>query len=178
MLDFIRSIREGLKDPKKRAITKLCLYGIFFIIVFILINNSSRLNNGINNNNIEPTPTKKEYSYNYIYDINTNNTINHITGKSFDENDFYSYDKMKALIDKCEFIESNTYKDESGNKITKTTYNIKASDYYDECTGNCDSIITVTTYEKEFIYNVIIDLTSVTNYPYVINIEFENLVSK
>ena len=38
---MIKKLREGLKDPKKRAITSLILYGIFFIFVFLIIANSS-----------------------------------------------------------------------------------------------------------------------------------------
>ncbi len=168
MLDFIRSIRENLKDPKKKAITQLILYAIFFAIVFLLLANA-----GSRHDYVEPIK-EKVITYDYIYNININNVINNTTGKSSDENDFYTYNKIKELIDKSEFIEKTTYKDNN----TKTIYNIKAIDYYDECVENCDNVIVITVYEKEYIDNVVIDLTGITNYPYIIDIKYENIESK
>ena len=168
MLDFIRSVRENLKDPKKKAITQLILYAIFFAIVFLLLSNA-----GNKKEYIEPIK-EKTITYDYNYSININNNINNTIGKSSDENDFYSYDKVKELIKKSEFIEKTTYKDNN----TKTIYNIKASDYYDECVENCENIIIITVYEKEYIDNVVIDLSGVTNYPYIIDIKYENVESK
>lgn len=168
MLDFIRNIRENLKDPKKKAITQLILYAIFFTFVFLLFANA-----GSKHDYVEPIK-EKVITYDYIYNININNVINNTTGKSRDDNEIYSYNKIKELIKKSEFIEKTTYKDDS----TKTIYNIKASDYYDECVENCNSIIVITVYEKDYINNVIIDLTSITNYPYIIDIKYENIESK
>lgn len=168
MLDYIKAIREGLKDPKKKAITKLILYAIFFAFVFMLISNSE------NRTNYKPDTEFDEnivYSYNYTYNINENNVLKQIIGKSYDENDSYNYDKIKELIDKSEFIEKTTYKD---NTI-KTIYNITANDYYDTCIENCDKTISITVYEKENINNVVIDLSSINNYVYIVDINYENI---
>ena len=163
---MFNSVRENLKDPKKKAITQLVLYIIFFIIVFIIVASNS------NKNTVVPK-IKKTITYDYTYNININNEITSTIGKSRDENDIYSYDHIKELISKSEFIEKTTYKDDN----TKTTYNITANDYYDECSDKCDSIIVITVYEKEYINNVVIDLNNVTDYVYTIDIKYENIVS-
>ena len=168
MLEYIKKIRENLKNPKKKAITKLALYLIFFIIVFLLITNAP-------SNNRKNINVKQEIiTYDYIYDINQNDIINHIVGKSNDENDFYSYDKIKKLINKSEMMEKTIYKDKS----IKYIYNIKANDYYDNCIERCDSIIVITVYENGFINNVIINLSNITNNTYSIDIKYENIESK
>lgn len=170
MLDFIKSIREGLKNPKKKAITQLILYVIFFAIVFLLLANAENKSDYVD----IAKPKEKSISYDYIYDINQNNIIDHIMGTSSDENDFYSYDKIKKLIEKSEFIEKTTYKDNN----SKTIYNIKAKDYYDECVENCDSIIVITVYETDYINSVIIDLNGVADSIYTISIKYINVESK
>lgn len=164
---MFNTVRENLKNPKKKAITQLVLYIIFFIIVFIIVASNSK------NDSVVPI-VKKTIVYDYTYNININNEIKTTTGKSKDENDIYSYDHIKELINKSEFIEKTTYKDDS----TKATYNITANDYYDECSNKCDSIIVITVYEKEYINNVVIDLNNVTDYIYTIDIKYENIVSK
>ena len=203
MLDFIKTIRENLKDPKKKAITQLVLYVIFFAIVFMLLANANDNYTpyvGNDNNSNEIT------EYNYVININENNIITNITGIYSNEKETFSYnnteynisdiinnvienpvkylvsdyyyDNIKKLINKSEFIKTTTYKDDS----KETTYNIKVSDYFInsnyECINNCDNVIVITVYEKEYIDNVVIDLTSVNNYNYLIDIKYENIISK
>ena len=40
-MNFINSIRENLKDPKKKSLTQLVLYLIFFIFVFVLLSSGN-----------------------------------------------------------------------------------------------------------------------------------------
>lgn len=152
---MFKTIKENLKDPKKKAITQLVLYGIFFIFVFALISS-----------NDSSTPIK-EYieeensinSYEYIYKINNNNVITEVFGTIFNneerfnynnisyyknnsiiydsnnievlnplnfDTNIYSYQNIEKLINSSEFIEKTTYKDNS----EKITYNINASNYF------------------------------------------------
>ena len=198
MLNFIKKIRENLKNPKKRAITQLVLYAVFFTFVFLIISSA--------NSSGKKSTIKKEEKlvYSYSYSIVENNITTYINGSSDKEtfmynnveyniNDIknniienpvkynvsdYYYDNIKELINKSEFIEKTTYKDDS----TKSIYNIKVSDYFNdktyECINNCDNNITITVYEKKYINNVIIDLINVNNYNYTIDIKYENIESK
>ena len=204
MLDFIKLIRENLKDPKKKAITQLLLYVIFCAIVFLLISNADS-----NHNSNYTVKKEKTLSYNYSIDITNNNLKTILNGiyskdkESFNYNNLeyeiknntfyldnievnnplsinlidYYYDNIKELISKSEFIEKTTYKDET----IKTIYNIKVSDYFInstyECINNCDSVITITVYEKDYINEVIINLDSV-NKGYAVDIKYENVVSE
>ena len=199
MIGFIKRIREGLRDPKKRAITSLLLYGIFFVIVFLIIANSSEVSK-----NYVPTTKDEIIGYNYTIDIEENDNKLLINGVysdtesfSYNNNNYvikdnliylndvvvdnpikynvkdYYYDSIKELIDKSEFIEKTTYKDDS----TKTIYNIKVEDFFYntnyECLNNCLNNIVISVYESDYINQVTIDLTSVNNYKYIIDIKYE-----
>lgn len=152
---MLKKVRENLKDPKKKAITQLVLYGIFFIFVFALISS-----NDSSNPPKQYIEEKKGIdSYEYIYKINNNNIITEISGTilnneerfnynnisyyktnniiydlnnievlnplTFDTN-IYSYKNIEKLIENSEFIEKTTYKDNS----EKITYNISALNYF------------------------------------------------
>ena len=190
MLNFIRSIREGLKDPKKKSITKLILYIIFFTFVFVLFSQAS-------NRKVTPVsePIKKTFSYSYNVEINNNSIISNLNGiysedrKSFNYNNneytiiddevylngikvdspinvkTYYYDNIKSLIEKS--ISTTTYKDDS----TKTIYSIRQIDYDNDCVDNCDKIINITIYEDKYINNAIIDF----NNNYIVNIKYEEI---
>lgn len=198
MKEFIKIIKEGLKDPKKKAITQLILYIIFFTFVFLLISNSNNKSNYKPNNEI----VNDTLYYDYEININENNMISNITGiysedsELFNYNNIeynvldiqdrvienplkynisdYYYENIEELINKSEFVEKTIYKDSN----TKTTYNIKINNYYDNCIENCDSNIVINVFENEFINNVIIDLTGVYNYNYVIDIKYKNIIRK
>lgn len=196
MLNAFKMIKEGLKDPKKSAITKLALYAVFFVIVFIVLSNAEN----------KESYTIKDNSvnyYDYKYEINFNNKITNVFGVvsdesyfiynnnkyilkdsniylndvivesplEFDVKDFY-YDSIKELINKGEFISKTTYNDSR----EETTYNIKVSDYFKdsdyECINNCDNTIVIKVEKKDYINKVIIDLTSVNNINYIISIEY------
>ena len=199
MINFIKSIREALKNPKKRAITSLVLYLGFFIFVYFIIEGATEKSG----NYISPVEDKT-FNYNYTIEIDENNKKTLIYGiysdvKSFNYNnnnyvinndliylngvvvdnpikynvtDYY-YDNIEELIEKSDFIEKTTYKDES----TKTTYNIKVKDFFYntnyECMNNCENNIVISVYESDYINQVTIDLMGVNNYKYIIDIKYE-----
>ena len=199
---MIKKIREGLKDPKKRAITSLILYGIFFIIVYFIITGAKETNI-----NYTLKEENKIISYNYKLEIDENNNKLLIDGIYSDNESFiynnntyiikdnliylndlvvdnpikynvrdYYYDSIKELIKDNEFIEKTTYKDT--NRV-KTVYSIKVEDFFNntnyECINNCLNDILITIYEEDYIDNVIIDLTSVNNYKYIIDIKYSEI---
>lgn len=93
--------------------------------------------------------------------------------------DKYSYQNMESLIEKSEFIEETTYKDNS----KKTTYNININDYFDTLKeeNNCNEIdcsninATVIVEESDYINNININLTNYYNYNYNIEISYSNI---
>lgn len=152
-MTFFHKIRENLKDPKKKSITMLIIYGIFFIFVFILISNGNsttyNYNEYIKEENINEITT-----YQYIYKINNNEVINEISGTYKDGEDIFNYNglnytKIDGIIylnnnpvnnldfdvdrykyEKIELLMENsdsktTYKD--SNKIV---YNINVNEYF------------------------------------------------
>ena len=201
MIKFIKKIRETLKDPKKRAITSLVLYFCFFAFVYFIIAGAS--DNG--GNYIPPSENKIfNYNYTIEIDEknnkllidgihsdvesfnykNNNYTISdgiiYLNGVVVDNpikynvSDYY-YDNIEELIGKSVFVKKTTYNDDS----TTTVYNIKVKDFFYntnyECINNCENNIEISVDEKEFINQVTIDLTSVNNYKYIINIKYSEI---
>ena len=202
-MSFLKKIKEWLGDPKKKALTQLGIYAIFFIFVFILI--------GSGGNSKTPTYIPEETndtvsSYEYVYKINNNEVINQITGTlknnedTFNYNglnykkvegiiyfnntpitidfdiDRYKYDKMQVLIENSD--SKTTYKD--SNKIV---YNINANKYFTLLNevNNCSAIdctiinVPITIESDTYINHVIIDLSNYYGYKYNIEINYNNI---
>ncbi len=116
MKNFIKKIKEFKKDPKKRSLYLLIVYGIFFIIVFIYIKSGQPSNTPIKydnnsqtaNENIENSQNKKEISnYEYTYEINKDNNLLKISGTYYDNKDNFKLDSEDYNI-KDYYIYSNT----------------------------------------------------------------------
>lgn len=202
-MNFIRKLRENLKDPKKKSITLLGIYAVFFILVFILIKMGESSN--YNYENIEEEKTNDILNYEYIYRIYDNEDTIEVYGtyknnidtfnygglnytKKDDiiyldntpvEIDFnidrYKYNTLQALIENSD--SETKYKD--SNKIV---YNININKYFELLNQEniCDSIdctiinVPITVQGDEFINNVIIDLSNYYGYRYNIEIEYKN----
>ena len=97
-MNFIKKIIENLKDPKKKSITLLVIYIIFFIIVFALINSRDSVdyNNDYSKEENE-TSTIKALSYDYIYRIYDNENIVEIKGTYKDNINSFVYKGIKIL---------------------------------------------------------------------------------
>ncbi len=94
-MKFIKKVRENLKDPKKKSLTLLGLYAIFFIFVFVLLQ-SAQTRNVSNIPKIEENNTGNTIdSYEYIYKITNNTKINEITGTHKDNKDLFIYNELK-----------------------------------------------------------------------------------
>ena len=202
-MNFLSKVRENLKEPKKKALTQLGLYAVFFIFVFILI--------GIGNNSNTPIYIPEETtdtvtSYEYIYKINNNEVINQITGTlnnnedSFNYNglnyikkeniiylnntpvtidfdiDRYKYEKIQVLIENSDF--KTTYTDSN-----KVVYNMNVTEYFtllnevNNCgVIDCSYINTSITIESDLYINyVIIDLSNYYGHKYIIEINYNNI---
>lgn len=157
-MNFFRSIKEGLKDPKKRSLTLLGIYAIFFIFVFIFI--SSAPSNPTpklpvdDNNEVDNNDTGKVDSYEYSYKIGNDITvtgIHKLNEDVFTYNDinYYKKDNVIYLNDSVvenfefdinkfsydsmnELIKESEFEQETiykdGNK--KTSYNINVQKYF------------------------------------------------
>ena len=112
-MDFIRSIKEGLKDPKKRSITMFVLYFIFFIFVYIVLHSADSKSNIIVDDELDEVE-----SYEYIYKIIDNNTVTNIEGTynknrelfNIDGINYYKEDDIIYLgSDKSNIVENTFY---------------------------------------------------------------------
>lgn len=203
-MEFIKKIKEYLADPKKKALTQLGLYGIFFIFVFIFLNSGSN-----------STPNYSEYiekednttvsNYEYVYKINNNEVVNQITGTFKNNEDTFNYNNLNYTkkdgivyfnnapvenlnfdVDKYkyskieELIENNesktTYKD-----TNKVVYSMNVNKYFDimnepeNMVDTLDIQMTYTVESNDYIEYVLIDLSNYYEYKYTIEINYNNI---
>ena len=139
----MKNILENLKDPRKKALTQLGFYCIFFSFVFILIGISNLNRNNVVTNDTEVEAVDNNYTYTFVLDdvqiegrfISSRNEFK-ISGISpegiMDSIDIekYGYDRIESLIKKSDFIEKTTYKDNS----EKTKYLVNDANYCVNCT--------------------------------------------
>lgn len=108
-MKYINEIREFLKDPKKKAITQLGLYFIFFVFVFLLLNNAD---------GVDPTsPVKKKESATTIYKEMTGYTykvtytsmerVDVIEGTYYDNKSLFTYNNFKYYLEDSLYIIDN-----------------------------------------------------------------------
>lgn len=157
-MNFIKDVREKLKNPKTRSLTLLGMYAVFFIIVFILFS----MSDSKTSNYVPPIEDEKiEYSY-----------IVYQNGQIIETSKF-EYEVIERLIE--ESISETKYKD--SNKII---YNIDLYKYFEVTNelDNCDEItcddidILIEINKDEFIKNVKIDLSNYYGYEYLIEIDY------
>lgn len=153
-MNFFRSIRENLKDPKKKALTQLAIYGVFFIFVFILIKTSPTKNYDYYDynygNTSESTQTKEVQNYEYSYKILNDEDIINVVGTYKDNKDTFNYNKLN-------------YTKENGivyfnNAPTEIDFDIEMYKYksIEKLIENSDSKTTYKDSNKT-IYNISID---------------------
>ena len=203
-MEFIRKIKENLKDPKKKALTQLGIYAIFFIFVFILISSGDSSTSDYSDYVEENTDTISNYEY--IYKINNNEIINEITGtlkkeeNSFNYNglnyikkegiiylnneqtildfdiDRYSYSNIEKLIENSDT--ETTYKDSQ-----KKVYTMNVNEYFTLLNevNNCGVIdctyinVSISVEKENYINYVVIDLSNYYGYKYIIEINYNNI---
>lgn len=202
-MSFFKSVSEGLKDPKKKALTKLGIYAMFFVFVFIFIGsvgNSRTPNIILEENNDTIT------NYEYIYKINNNDVINQITGTLKNNEDTFNYNglnyiKKEGVIyfnntpttldfdidrykyEKIELLIENSDSKTTYTDSTKVVYNINSNKYFSLLNeiNNCSTIdctiinVPITVESEKFINHVIIDLSNYYGYKYNIEINYNNI---
>lgn len=101
------NIKNFLSDPKKKSLTQLAIYAVFFIFVFIMIGTGK--DNDSKNVVVE---TEKEInkvnSYNYKIDITESGIINTITGFYKDNAYIFDYNGVTYI-----YKENKTYLNEN-----------------------------------------------------------------
>lgn len=202
-MSYIKKIREWLKDPKKKSLTQLGLYAIFFVFVFILIGMG---NNSSTPNYVPEETTKEVTNYEYIYKINNNEIINQITGTLNNSIDTFNYNGLNYIkkegvvylnntpvildfdIDRYKYKNIELLIENADSKTTytdssKVVYNMNIVEYFTLLNevNNCNildcSIINVPiTVEKDnYISHVLIDLSNYYGYKYIIEINYNNI---
>lgn len=176
-MNYIKGIREALKDPKKKSLVQLGLYGVFFIFVFILLNSGGSSN--IDTPIIEEEKTGIEayvemLSYDYKVTYTNLNKIDIIEGTYYNNNSIFTYNNLKYYYeDSLYIIDNDSY------YLSNIEYDITKI-----FNKNLYSIITnleeesKTTYKdgKEVI-NYVVDSNKIYNYLYDLESNYTNLAS-
>jgi len=202
-MNFIKKVRENLKDPKKKALTQLALYAIFFVFVFILIG----MGNNSNISNYVPEETNKEVTnYEYIYKVNNNEIINQITGTLNNNEDIFNYNGLNYVkkegvtylnntpvtldfdVDRYKYKNIELLIENSDSKTTytdssKVVYNMNIVEYFTLLneTNNCSIIdctiinVPITVEEENHINHVLIDLSNYYGHKYIVEINYNNI---
>lgn len=202
-MNLFRQLKEWSEDPKKKALTKLALYGVFFAFVFILI--------GIGGSSTKPNYIPEENnegvtSYEYIYKINNNGVIKQIIGTLKNKEDIFNYNglnykKIEGIIyfnnapttidfdidkykyEKIELLIKNSDSKTTYTDNSKVVYNISANKYFNLLNevNNCTAIdctiinVPITTETANYINHIIIDLSNYYGYIYTIEINYNNI---
>lgn len=101
-MNFIKSIKEGLKNPKTKSLTMLGIYFVFFLFVFILLNSAENKNNEPiieekKKSTIDNYQTMESYQYKFNY-IN-NGLSNIIEGTYFKDTTLFNYNNNKYYFE-------------------------------------------------------------------------------
>lgn len=201
-MNFIKKVRESLKNPKTRSLTLLGFYAVFFIFVFIVLSGG----NSTTPNYIPEENTTEVSNYEYIYNINSNDIINTITGTLKNNEDVFNYNSLNYTkkdsiiylngvetiidfdVDKYKYnniellIENSDY-NTIYKESDKVIYNMSANEYFTLLNeqSNCSNIdctiinVPITVESNEYIYHVIIDLSNYYGYKYQIEINYNNI---
>lgn len=169
-MEYIKKIREFLKDPKKKALTQLGIYFVFFIFVFILLNGG---NDNVVTPPVEETKNPLEI-YNdmngYIYKVTyTNiNKVDVIEGTYYNKASLFTYNNLKYYYgDSLYVIDNDTYYlsniEYNISKIfNNNLYNIiKDLEEESKTTYKDGTVITNYIIDSNKIYNYLFDTESI-----------------
>lgn len=202
-MEFIRKVREWLKDPKKKALTQLGLYAVFFIFVFILIG----MGGNSSTPDYIPEDTNKEVTnYEYTYKINNNEVINEILGTLDNDEDTFNYNGLNYVkkegviylnntpvtidfdIDRYKYKNIKLLTQNADSKTTytdskKIVYNMSIVEYFTLLNeaNNCNILdctiisVPITVEEDNYISHVLIDLSNYYGHKYIVEINYNNI---
>ena len=122
MKEYWKKFKEFRKDPKKKSISLLIIYGIFFIFVFIYIKSGNKVTPPVNNNinqNINESTNKENIvtSYEYSYNIKINENIIELSGVYFNGQNEFKIDEKYTTTDNSIKINDYQIKVDTLNKL-------------------------------------------------------------
>lgn len=168
-MNYIKKVKEFLKDPKKKALTQLGIYAIFFIFVFIFINMGERR---VNTPSIDETTSPIEYyekmtSYDYKVTYTNIDKVDIIEGTYYNNTSLFTYNSLKYyyedllyVINNDSYILSNIEYDIS-KIFSKNLYSL-FDDLKEESktTYKDGKIVTNYTLDSNIIYNYLYNMES------------------
>lgn len=184
MKEKYHKIKEFLANPKKKSLTLIIIYAIFFCFVFLYINSSKPVDSNIIVNNKNDIS-----SYEYIYEFNdtkitgtyyNKKLVFNLDNTKYDINEDVnikelnidypiielSYNNIKNFLDSITYASKTEYKD--GN--TKYEYILNNKEFNDYFKLNIeDEIVTIIVYEKDYINEIEI------NSSYKIHVNYNNI---
>lgn len=145
VVEIIKKIRLGLKNPKTKSLTLLGIYSLFFIFVFVVLNMSK--NNTLNTSSIsenESVDDKTVSSYEYAININNNNLLTTISGTYSNNEEIFNFNNNKYYVkDDIVYILDNGVKNPVNLDINIKNYR------YDKL----EEIIKNSKFIEKIVYN-------------------------
>lgn len=176
-MDRMKEVIEFFKDPKKKSLTQLGIYFIFFIFVFIVLSGSPETPIQVDKNTQEKTAIetyKDMYSYTYKVTYTNLDKIDIIEGTYYKDKSLFNYNNSKYYYEDNLYIINNDlyYLSNIEYDITKifnkNLYNI-FSDLIEE---------SKTTYKDgTIVINYTIDSNKIYKYLYGIEGNYTNLIN-
>ena len=174
-MGYIKNIREALKDPKKKSLTQLGLWLIFFIFVSIILRSADSNDTPII---VEPKTPMEVYEsmngYTYSITYTSLDKTEFITGTYYNNESIFNFNNQKYYYeDSLYIIDNDSY------YLSNIEYNV--SKIFNK---NLYNIIKELTEESKTTYkdgtiatNYIIDSNKIYNYFYEMESTYTNLVS-
>ena len=175
-MNYIKKTREFLKDPKKKALTQLGIYGVFFIFVFILINSSG---NRVNTPIIEDSKTPIEYyedmtSYDYKVTYTNIDKIDVIEGTYYNNTTLFTYNNLKYYYEDMLYVINNdSYILSNIEYDVSKIFNNNLHTIFD----NLNEESKTTYKDGKVVTNYTLDSNIIHNYLYNIESTYTNLIS-
>ena len=175
-MNYIKQTKEFLKDPKKKAITQLAIYGVFFIFVFILINSSG---NRVTTPIIEESKTPTEYyadmtSYDYKVTYTNIDKVDIIEGTYYNNTSLFDYNNLKYYYeDMLYVINNNSYILSSIEYDVTKIFNNNLHTIFE----NLNEESKTTYKDGKVITNYTLDSNIIYKYLYNMESTYANLVS-
>ena len=193
-MKYLKLIRDNLKDPKKKSLTLIGIYLVFFIIVFALIQTGEEYEVPIQNTSEKKQEEstiieEKDLDYEYTIIVYDNESMYKINGLFVDEmfevnyndapEDFnYTDYKYELLKD----IEENSDSETKYRNSNVINYKISCDKYFElinksnYCEFNdCSMLISIDIDKSDNLNKVTVDLTPYYGYEYKIEIEYSFL---
>lgn len=118
-MDYIKQVRIWLKDPKKKSLTLLGIYFVFFVFVFLFLNSAVTQKTTV----IEPQEEvsaeqsyKEMTSYNYKNKYTINGIVYEVVGDYVNGNSSFTYNLNKY------YYENNIYYAQNIEEFNQTKF--------------------------------------------------------